>query len=280
VLHRLLYRQIPPRFVAEVYAHRMEQLREMIERLDFMSLPDREIRMRLANPAESASIPAPHVRVPRFFADDARPIEFIVSLGAPSQAGHDVAVPDFTCEATTWTLTIHEGMGHGVQFATVLGKEITLARRVVGFCSTLVEGWAQYVEAELRPELSPSAQMMALQQRQLRAGRAILDPGLHLGQVSQAEVLRVLRDEVGVSGALAQQELERYAFRQPGQAAAYFAGYLGMVELRTSVERRLGADFQGRRFHDEVLGAGFLGFGRLEARQRATGLLVAPGCFL
>jgi len=110
----------------------------------------------------------------------------------------------------------------------------------------------------MQPYLPPEGQLIALQFRLLRAARAFLDPGLQQGAISLAEARRVLTQEVGLTDAFAQQELERYTFRSPGQATSYFYGYQRLLELRARTELTLGARFNRQRFHDFVLAQGVL----------------------
>ncbi len=65
-------------------------------------------------------------------------------------------------------------------------------------------------------------------------------PGLQQGTISLDEARRVLVEEVVMTEANAEQELQRYTFRAPGQATSYFYGYQRLLDLRASTEVALG----------------------------------------
>jgi uncharacterized protein (DUF885 family) len=119
-------------------------------------------------------------------------------------------------------------------------------------------GWALYAEAEAKPYEPLDGQLAALQARLQRAARAILDPGLQLGTLTREEATRMLHDDVVLTDAMTLQEVERYTFRAPAQATAYFCGYTRLMELRTEVERILGKRFNRQRYHDFLLAQGLL----------------------
>ena len=57
---------------------------------------------------------------------------------------------------------------------------------------------------------------------------------------------------------MARQEVERYTFRSPGQATAYFYGYTRLRELRTETELTLAKRFDRQAFNNFVCGQGLL----------------------
>lgn len=115
-----------------------------------------------------------------------------------------------------------------------------------------------YAEAELQPYEPLEGQFVALQHRLLRAARAFLDPGLQLGTITREQAYRVLTEDVGLSDAMATQEVERYTFWAPGQATSYFVGYCRLLELRADAERVLADRFNRKSFNDFVLAQGLL----------------------
>ena len=101
-------------------------------------------------------------------------------------------------------------------------------------------------------------QLLSLQARLLRAARIWLDPMLNLGLVSAEEAKRVLMEDVMEDALGAQTEVDRYTFRSPGQATAYYYGYEHLQALRAQTELRLKNAFDDKAFHDFLLAQGLL----------------------
>ena len=166
---------------------------------------------------------------------------------------------DFAFPAMMWTLAAHEARpGHEMQFTTMLRGGVSTARALFAFNSANVEGWALYAEAIAKPYMPLDGQLISLQDRLLRAARIWLDPMLNLGLISAEEAKRVLMEEVVLDDHNAQTEIDRYTFRSPAQATAYYYGYENLQALRASTELKLKAKFKQREFHDFLLAQGLL----------------------
>ena len=63
---------------------------------------------------------------------------------------------------------------------------------------------------------------------------------------------------MGLSKAMARQELDRYTFNAPGQAGSYFYGYSRLLELRAETELALGDKFDRLAFNNFVIDQGML----------------------
>jgi uncharacterized protein (DUF885 family) len=61
-----------------------------------------------------------------------------------------------------------------------------------------------------------------------------------------------------LSPAFTEEEIERFTYRDPGQAISYFYGYTKLIALRKATETALGAKFNQKKFHDFVLAQGML----------------------
>jgi uncharacterized protein (DUF885 family) len=156
-------------------------------------------------------------------------------------------------------LTVHEARpGHEMQYAKMIENGVSQARTIFAFNSANVEGWALYAEAVMLPYLPLEGQLMSLQMRLLRAARAFLDPMVNLGMTDYKAVHKFLMSEVVLSEPMATQEADRYTFRMPGQATAYYFGHMKMQELRAKTELALGDRFREREFHDFLLTLGLL----------------------
>jgi hypothetical protein len=240
------------------YRQRIAEIEEIIRRERLVTLPDRPTRMALASAAESAAQPAPHMRPPPLIGNKGESGEFILPLNIPGAAGAQ-RYDDFSFEAASWTLASHEARpGHEMQFAAMVEKGVSQARGIFAFNSVNVEGWGLYAEYIMRPFMPLDGQLISLQHLLMRAARAYLDPELHAGKITPDEARRVLREDVMLSEAMTNQEVERYMFRSPAQATSYFYGYTRLRELRADVERAMGAKFDQRKFHDFVLSQGLL----------------------
>ncbi len=241
------------------YREIITQLDEIIRREKILTLPDRPMLMRLASDAENAASPAPHFQPPPLIGAKSEQGTFVLSTSTPDASGKQAGYDDFTYKAAAWTLSAHEGRpGHDLQFAAMVERGVSLARSLFAFNSVNVEGWALYAEAEAKPYEPIDGQLIALQARLQRAARAFLDPMLNLGLISRERALQILTEEVCLSVGMATQEVDRYTFRSPGQATAYFYGYTRLMELRTATEITLGAKFDRQAFNDFLIGQGLL----------------------
>jgi uncharacterized protein (DUF885 family) len=101
-------------------------------------------------------------------------------------------------------------------------------------------------------------QLVSLDYRLLRAARAFLDPELQAGKIQPADAYRVLEQDVVQSQAFAQEEVERFTYRMPGQANSYFYGFTRLMDLRKATEAALDSKFNQKAFHDFILAQGLL----------------------
>ena len=243
---------------------RLKQIEAVITEHQIVTLPTRPARIRIATAAETAQQPAPHMVPPPFIHNTGQRGEFVLPLNIPAGPGQVASekYDDFTFDAAAWTLTAHEARpGHELQFDSMLENGVSLARVRYAMNSTNVEGWGLYSEYLIKPYMPPEGQLISLQLRLQRAARAFLDPELQAGKVTPKEAFRVLEQDVVLSHAFAEEEIERFTYRAPGQANSYFYGYTRLISLREETEKALsakGVKFDQKKFHDFILAQGLL----------------------
>jgi hypothetical protein len=258
VILRLKEDQVPGDQLMARYQQVMASLDEIIRREDLVTLPDEPSRVRMATPAETAQQPAAHLDVPRLIGNTGEFPEFIVPYLQQDEEGN-WPTSDYAFPAQMWTLSAHEARpGHEMQFTTMLRGGVSTARALFAFNSANVEGWALYAESIVRPYMPLDGQLLSLQARLLRAARIWLDPMLNLGLITADEAKRVLMADVVEDDLNAQTEIDRYVFRSPAQATAYYYGYENLQALRAQTELRLKDRFEAREFHDFLLAQGLL----------------------
>ena len=260
VIRELKKEQLARDQIGPWYHEVLGHIEDTIRKEDLISLPTRQMMFRVASDAESAAQPAPHMQPPPLINNKGERGTFVLTMGIPSSPGaKESNFDDFTFKAAAWTLTAHEGRpGHELQFSAMVEQGVSLARSLYAFNSVNVEGWALYCEAEMKPYEPLDGQLIALLQRMMRATRAIVDPMLNLGLISPERAHQILTEDVCCSEALAQEEIERFTFRMPGQATSYFYGYQKLMELRTATEVALGPKFNHKAFNDFVVNQGLL----------------------
>jgi uncharacterized protein (DUF885 family) len=167
------------------------------------------------------------------------------------------------------TLYLHEGApGHHFQIS--LAQEdarLPDFQRFEGN-NAFIEGWALYAETlgyEMGLYKDPRQHWGTLDDEMLRAMRLVVDTGLHAKGWSREQAIEYMLNNSGMGRTDAIAEVERY-IANPAQALGYKIGSLTIQRLRAKATSQLGARFDIRAFHDQVLGSGALPLPVLEAK--------------
>ncbi len=168
-------------------------------------------------------------------------------------------------------LTVHEAVpGHHLQIALAQELEnVPEFRKHLGF-TAFVEGWGLYSESlghDLGLYSDPYSRFGALTYDMWRAVRLVIDTGLHSMGWSRQQAIDYFAANSSKPLHDITVEVDRY-ISWPGQALAYKIGQLKIRELREFATNELGDAFDVRAFHDEILGAGAVPLGILDARIR------------
>jgi hypothetical protein len=258
VMRELKKTSIPAEQLLPYYRERLKDIEGIIRAHNLVTLPTREATIRIASPAEAARTPAPFMNPPRMIGNTGEYGEFVIPLANPNAKSAE-KMNDFDYAAVSWGVTAHEARpGHELQFASMVEQGMSVARARFAFNSANVEGWGLYSEALVLPYMPPEGQLAALQIRLLRMARALLDPMINTGRMTPEQAKAFLMKEVVLSEPFAQSEVDRYSYRSPGQATAYYYGYVKLRALKTLAEIELGPRFNLKAFNDFIIAQGIL----------------------
>jgi len=164
-------------------------------------------------------------------------------------------------------LALHECTpGHSFQAALALEGPNRPQFRQQTYFSGYGEGWGLYVEwlgTLMGIYRTPYEDFGRLTYEMWRATRLVIDTGIHAFGWSRDRALAYLRDNTAMSELEIVNEIDRY-ISWPGQAVAYKLGQMTILRLRREAERRLGARFDQRTFHDAILHLGSVPLNVLE----------------
>jgi uncharacterized protein (DUF885 family) len=167
-------------------------------------------------------------------------------------------------------IAYHEGIpGHHMQLS--VQQQLTglpkFRLHSLGF-NAYVEGWALYAE-QLGKEVGfyqdPVSDYGRLSSELFRAVRLVVDTGIHSKGWTRDQVVDFFRKSGAVDEPTIQSETDRY-IAWPAQALSYKLGQLKFRELRERAQKELGAKFDIRTFHNEMLDGGTLPLDLLDAR--------------
>jgi len=191
--------------------------------------------------------------------DGKRPGRVVVAV---ANVEHRSLIDD---EATAY----HEGVpGHHMQLSVAQTLPNLPQFRKHGGNSGYIEGWALYAE-QLGKEVGfytdPVSDYGRLSSELFRAVRLVVDTGIHSKGWTREQVVDFFRKADAVDEPTIQAETDRY-IAWPAQALAYKLGQLKFRELRERANKELGAKFDVKAFHDEMLNGGVLPLDLLDSR--------------
>jgi uncharacterized protein (DUF885 family) len=167
------------------------------------------------------------------------------------------------------TTSYHEANpGHHFQLSIEAEfSDRLLLRRYGGWLlgDAFIEGWGLYSERladEMGLFVDDYERLGMLEAQGLRAGRLIVDTGIHaLGWSREQAVQQMM--ETGATRLDSEIEVDRY-IAWPGQALAYMVGCKEIQRWRAEASQREGRSFSLTSFHDRLLSLGSLPLAALE----------------
>jgi uncharacterized protein (DUF885 family) len=194
--------------------------------------------------------------------DGSRGGVFFMNVADPEAWGR------FDIESTAY----HEGIpGHHLQIAIAAELEGIPEFRKSGFVTAYAEGWGLYTE-RLADEMGlyggPLDRIGMLAGDSMRAGRLVVDTGMHALGWSRQQAIDYLFANSPMQVSHVKAEVDRYAVT-PGQALSYMIGRLEILRIRSDANARQGDRFDIRAFHDAVLDNGAMPLSLLEKQVAA-----------
>ena len=228
-----------------------------------------------------AKVPAFFARIPKnkfeiraiepFREVSGPPAQYFQGLPDGSRPGvfyYNAYKPETRTRFTTTAFFVHEAIpGHHFEISLAQEQTNMPSFRRFGGTGAFSEGWGLYSEMlgqEMGLYDDPWQWVGRLSAEVWRAVRLVVDTGVHSKGWSREQSIAYFLENVPQGETVAVQEVERY-IAVPGQALSYKIGELKLRELRGRAEKALGAKFDIRAFHEEVLVHGSVPMNVLEA---------------
>jgi uncharacterized protein (DUF885 family) len=231
---------------------------DMKKRLDelFITKPKADIVVKAVEKFRESSAGKAFYNQPA--PDGSRPGMFYVNLSDMK------STPTYELES----LAHHEGIpGHHMQIAIAQElKGIPKFRKFGGRFTAYSEGWGLYSELtpkEIGMYQDPYSDFGRLSLELWRAGRLVVDTGLHSKKWTRQQAIDYLKQNTPNAEADCIDSINRYIV-MPSQATAYKIGMIRILDLREKAKKQLGTKFDLRQFHDVVLTNGPLPLDMLE----------------
>jgi uncharacterized protein (DUF885 family) len=155
-------------------------------------------------------------------------------------------------------LTVHEAMpGHYLQLAHANQFHAPTLVRAIFRSGTFIEGWAVYTEQMMAEQGygGPEVKMQQLKMRLRAIANAILDQSIHAGNMSEKEALDLMMRETFQQEGEAVAKWKR-ARLTSAQLSTYFVGATEHLDLRAGEQKKLGDQFNLKKYNDEVISYG------------------------
>jgi len=155
-------------------------------------------------------------------------------------------------------LTVHEAMpGRYLQLSHANEFHAPTLVRAIFQSGTFIEGWAVYCEQMMAEQGygGPEVKMQQLKMRLRAIANAILDQGIHAGNMSEQQAMDLMMKETFQEEGEAVAKWKR-ARLSSAQLSTYFVGVSEHLDLREAAQKKLGKDFDLRKYNDQVISYG------------------------
>ena len=155
-------------------------------------------------------------------------------------------------------LTVHEAMpGHYLQLAHSNEFKAPTLVRAIFQSGTFIEGWAVYTE-QMMVEQGYGGAEVKMQQLKMRLrgiANSILDQSIHAGNMTEQQAMDLMTKETFQEQGEATLKWKR-ARLTSAQLSTYFVGVSEHLDLREAAKKKLGKDFDLKKYNDQVISYG------------------------
>jgi uncharacterized protein (DUF885 family) len=155
-------------------------------------------------------------------------------------------------------LTVHEAMpGHYLQLAHANEFHAPTLVRAIFRSGTFIEGWAVYCEQVMAEQGygGPEVKMQQLKMRLRAIANAILDQSIHAGNMTEQQAMDLMTKEAFQQEGEAVAKWKR-ARLTSAQLSTYFVGATEHLDLRAAEQKKLGDQFNLKKYNDQVISNG------------------------
>ena len=155
-------------------------------------------------------------------------------------------------------LTVHEAMpGHYLQLAHANEFHAPTLVRAIFRSGAFIEGWAVYCEQVMAEQGygGPDVKMQQLKMRLRAIANAILDQSIHAGNMTEQQAMDLMTKEAFQQEGEAVAKWKR-ARLTSAQLSTYFVGATEHLDLRAAEQKKLGKDFDLKKYNDQVISYG------------------------
>jgi uncharacterized protein (DUF885 family) len=155
-------------------------------------------------------------------------------------------------------LTVHEAMpGHYLQLSHANEFHAPTLVRAIFQSGSFIEGWAVYCEQMMADQGygGPEVKMQQLKMRLRAIANAILDQSIHAGGMTEQQAMDLMMKETFQQEGEAVAKWKR-ARLTSAQLSTYFVGVSEHLDLREAAKKKLGNEFNLKKYNDQVISFG------------------------
>jgi uncharacterized protein (DUF885 family) len=244
----------PASSLLSIYEDEIKRAQQFLRQRRVIDLPEDEIIVQATPDFLRGYFPSSaYIPLPQF--DEKGIGIFWVTDAAPQSA--KMAVAPFSIQHIRFA-AIHETYpGHHLQ-SSLARKNPDRFRQHFANNPFFYEGWASYAEMwmmEMGYFPEPWTSMLQSEKKMRRAFRMLTDLKIHLRLWTLEDAIQFAKDTFGMAEEICRTEL-RFTLLNPGQNICATLGQRQLTQLRSRMERKLGAYYDSRRFHSQLLSYG------------------------